>query len=341
MLDRKEITFSEFCQKYLEYSAANHAQSTHYDYGNTIARDLIPQFGKMLLREITVQSIEDFKRSAAARCRPASVNKMLRYLKAILNKAVEWEYLDSNPCRRIKPFRLEEKTGRYLESQEIERVLAVAGSVRLIILAALHTGLRRSELFHLRWQDVDFEEKIITVRNRPDWHSKNYKNRVIPMTDVLTEELFQHYLNRAAQSWYVFPGKNSRPMNNIDKSLKRIWREADVARFTLHDLRRTYASHLAFEAADITSIQELLGHRHVSTTMQYTRTAQERLRLAVARLTYGQTESRVPNMAHSGKSRTSPAPVSVSKSMGINKEKMAPPRIELGTHGFSVRCSTN
>ena len=88
---------------------------------------------------------------------------------------------------------LSQKKFRFLTLKEIDLVLENCDDHnRLIILTATHAGLRKSELFRLEWKDVDFNRGCIIITAKGEEHTKNYRNREIPMTDQLIEKLKQH-----------------------------------------------------------------------------------------------------------------------------------------------------
>jgi len=100
-------------------------------------------------------------------------------LSKILSLAVDAGLIETNPSHRVKKFRLNNQRMRVLSTEEEERLLdALKGNelVRGIITIALHTGLRRGEIFNLEWRDLDFDRETIEVRE-----SKSGKKRLVPM----------------------------------------------------------------------------------------------------------------------------------------------------------------
>jgi integrase len=119
-----------------------------------------------------------------------------------------------------RPLRVNNRRLRFLSLEEMERLLAVADDVlRPLLLAVLHTGLRRSELFWLTWQDVDFKRGVLRML-----HTKNDERRELPLTDTLRDTLQQ--LPRRLNSDYVFPGKTGHGLVDIRKRFHRALREA-------------------------------------------------------------------------------------------------------------------
>jgi integrase len=117
----------------------------------------------------------------------ATVNRDLVVLRHMFQKAREQGKAIDNPVTHHKPLRANHRHRRYLSHEEIDRLLAASDeSPRPLLLVALHTGLRRSELFVLTWQEVDVKQG---VRRVPQ--TKNRERREIPMTDTLRATLPQ------------------------------------------------------------------------------------------------------------------------------------------------------
>jgi len=256
------------------------------------------------LADIDHQAVEKF---IAARCKgvsPATVNKDIRTLKAIFSEAVRRGFLKANPFIGIKKLRGPERAIRVLTLDEIERLLVVAPSARwtTFIYLALTTGMRLGELCHLEWDDVDLTNRTVTVQNKGDWRTKSRKIRHLALTDQATFLLGK--LRSKARSSSVFETRDGRPMtNNMDRDFARIVRKARIKRCTIHDLRRTFASHLAMAGVNQAIVQKLAGHASISTTLKYyTHILPEPLRRAQRSLPYARTEGGMLTLSAHGPS---------------------------------------
>jgi integrase len=220
--------------------------------------------------------------------RPATVNREIQILNHMFRKALD------NPVKHQRPLRVNNRRLRYLSLEEMERLLAGADDVlRPILIAALHTGFRRSELFGLTWQDVDFKRGVIRVL-----HTKNGERRELPMTDTLRDTL-QH-LPRRLNSDQVFPGKTGHGLVDIRKRFHRTLREAGIEGFVFHDLRHTFASHLVMAGVDLMTVKEFLGHKDIKMTLRYAHLAPDYKRAAISRLdTYMDTSHKKGVTEHS------------------------------------------
>jgi len=147
--------------------------------------------------------------------------------------------------------------------------------------------MRKFELENLQWADVDRERKRICIRHKPDWSPKSGE-RDLPMNDRLVT-LFtrmQHDVEAAKPRDYVFSVVRSRHSGNwIREQLIKTARKAGIEDLTkLHTLRHTFASHLVMKGVDLPTVQKLMGHSDIQTTMIYAHLAPNHLADAVNKL---------------------------------------------------------
>ena len=170
----------------------------------------------------------------------------------------------------LKPLTVEflrENNGRlrYLEKDEIEQLLDNCSStLRNMVELVLNTGLRKSELLHLKWRDIDLKNKLLFV-----WDTKNKESRSIPLNNRAIE-VFKR-IPRNLRGEYVFPSPvdQSKTWVDIRKEWNKALKKINIESFTFHDLRNTFASHLVMAGIDLKAIQELLGHKRIEMTLHY------------------------------------------------------------------------
>ncbi len=144
-----------------------------------------------------------------------------------------------------------------------------------MMLMALYTGMRRGELFKLKWDDVDFARGLILIRD-----PKGGKSQSIPLNDAARRLLESH---EKTTSKYVFPGKTGGQLVDIKKSANRIKKAAGLPGDfrPLHGLRHTYASMLASSGkVDIYTLQKLMTHKTPAMTQRYAHLRDDALRQA-------------------------------------------------------------
>jgi len=208
-----------------------------------------------------------------------TVNRIMASLKTFLNFAVRRHYIPENPLKAIKKYRLPENTPRFLTKDEIARVLAQAKKTDLYpaVAAAIYTGMRRSELFHLEWSDVDLLQNRVTICNKEGFTTKSKKARVIPLHPTLCGILKAY--RRAEGRCFDY--------TNQRRVFRRILRKAGLGKDVgWHSLRHTFASHLVMQGVDIVTVSKLLGHSTIATTMIYAHLTKEHERSAVEKLKF-------------------------------------------------------
>lgn len=272
---RSKMTFAEFSEIYMEYAKAN-KRSWLRDH--TSLTHLVPEFGTKKLDEITSRSIEEYKIKRLEKVKPATVNRELVLLKHQFNLAISWGNAATNPMKGVRLLREANIQERILTKDEIARLLSVCSDYfRPIVLTALHTGMRKMEILTLKWEQVDLDNRVITIL-----FSKSGRIRKIPINAVLFEVL--RGLKEKATSEYVFICRRTKlPPGEIRTAwLTAIRKSSIICRF--HDLRHTFASHLVASGVDIVTVKELLGHSEIKMTMRYAHSAPASKVKAVAAL---------------------------------------------------------
>ena len=152
----------------------------------------------------------------------------------MLNKAVDWNYLNENPLRTVKKFKEPPGRIRYLQENEILKLIeSCADYLRPIVITALNTGMRKSEILKLRWQEVDLKNRIITLTK-----TKNNEIRSIPINNALYKELL--ILSNGNENEFVFTKKDGKPFTDIRRSYKTALKRAGIENFRFHDLRHNF-----------------------------------------------------------------------------------------------------
>jgi integrase len=270
-------------ETFLPYSEAN-KRSFRGDV--SVCRVMVKSFKNKTLRQLTPPVIESFKQELLStptwhgkQRSFATVNYYLRILSKIFSMALDAEIVESNPCRRVKKLKFDNQRTRVLSRAEESKLMTALGANRLvqqIVTFALHTGMRRGEIFSLEWKDVDFERRVILVQQ-----SKSDKKRIIPMNATLSEML-QNTVRRGDS---VFPSPlTGGRLDNIKRSFNRALKAADIEGLKFHDLRHTAATRMADAGADAFTLMKILGHSDIRMTSRYTHATDTALRRAVENL---------------------------------------------------------
>ncbi len=297
-LDKKQIpktTFFELCEQYWELWGKYKRMK-----GLSHMLEIWKKgFGNVPVSELHQQRVEKFlnERMTEKKLSPATRNRHLAHLSSLFNRGKEWGLITSNPAQGIKPLRENGARTRFLDGDEIERLLGAASeSFRPILLTALHSGMRRGEILNLKWADVDFKNSIITVQE-----SKSGKKRMLPMDDTLCETL--GVLPTRFQQGYVFPSpvKEGQPRYDFRRQFGNAVKKSDIDNFRFHDLRHTFASHLTMSGVDLMTVKELLGHATLTMTMRYAHLAPDHRMRAIKTLDSAyQTDTKTDTVENSG-----------------------------------------
>lgn len=308
------LTFREFVEG--DYRTwARHELKRGHEAVNRVLSVFEPLAGTSL-PEVDRKAVEDIiiKRRAAGASK-ATTNRDLTGIKAVLSKAVEWHLLDAHPLAGLKPSKVTSgNVVRYLskpEEERLRRALAKREATRRahresgnawckerggdgrplwpadgftdhlmpMILVAMNTGLRRGELFGLRWADVNLAGKVLTVTADT---AKSQKTRHVPLNPEALDVLKRW--KKQGGSGLVFPSQGGGRFDNIQSSWEALTADAKLADFRFHDLRHDFASRLVMAGVDLNTVRELLGHSDIKMTLRYAHLAPHKLAEAVARI---------------------------------------------------------
>jgi integrase len=304
--ERKPMLFETFVfEEFLPWLEVEHSRSHFVRQSVSYKLHLVPYLKGLHLHEITQKRIEDYKPqrlkgrySRGAKKRPvtkATVNRELSALRSALAKAVEWGRLEESPAAGVRLFKETPKTPRLLEVEEISRLMDACRTetcpidLYAWVCCIAYVGLRRAELLHLRWDEVDWVREQITVKSRTEWHTKNYKSRTLPMNDTLIEALRR--VPRRLGCQLVFPSPQGKVYQNIDHvsyALDRAATQAGIpeGHVTFHQLRHCFCSHAQMQGVSPRTVQQWMGHKDLKTTLRYSHVSPVHEKAAMKALRY-------------------------------------------------------
>ena len=219
------------------------------------------------------------KGKGGGKLNPATVNRYMAALSHVFTIAVkEWGWMDDNPMRKVSKAREARGRVRYLSDAERKALLAACESHKNdylypIVVLALSTGMRQSEIMRLCWKDIDFERSTITLHE-----TKNGERRVVPLVGKANEILRAKLDAHSSTEAHLFPSKRPTRVRvetteHIPLFIRGAWQEvvekAKLKDFRFHDLRHSAASYLAMNGASLTDIAEVLGHKTLQMVKRY------------------------------------------------------------------------
>jgi integrase len=265
VIKKERIKFEDFGQEYLNIHAKQHKKSWVTDSFHI--KDLGKFFNGKFLFEITAKDIECFKLERLKKVSPSTVNRQLGTLRGMFNKAVAWGKLQENPMKSIKFLKEPQGRLRFLETEEIVKLLSnCSPSLRPIVVMAVFTGMRKGEILGLKWHDIDYKRGILTLLD-----TKNGQKREVPMSETVKNAIIQ--VRKHPESPYVFCNEHGEPRHDIRKSYSTALRKSGIKDFRFHDLRHSFASQLVMSGIDLNTVRELLGHKDITMTLRYSHLA--------------------------------------------------------------------
>lgn len=215
-----------------------------------------------------------------------------RLLSSILEKAVKWQVLLYNPCRRIEAPKIEKKEAAYLDEVQAQELLnclqAEPLQYRAMITLLLYSGMRRGELCGLEWSDIDFKNSIIDISRTSlyladrgifdDETKTETSKRVIKIPSVAMNLLKEHRLQQTKElfklgdMWVksnkVFTQWNGKPIHpdTLTGWFAKFVKKNNLPPIHLHSLRHTNATLLIASGADLRTVSKRLGHSNMTTT---------------------------------------------------------------------------
>ena len=258
---------AEYLTEYLAICQAEHSKKTY-----RVEKQILEEFTKFskaeYLHQITADKIETFKVKRAKEVKKSTVNRALTTVKAFLNRAVQMNYLEKNPAQFVKKLKEEQLQIKHLSDEEVKKLLEVCSPrVKQIVTLFLLTGMRLGELAHLRWKDVDFRHNLIHIQNQPDWTTKSYKPRVLPIHPTARQILESLPRNKSQE--YIFATESGKTIESyIRAEILRYAKKAGV-NANVKMFRSTFASNLVMSGVDIYAVSKLLGHHDVKITEKH------------------------------------------------------------------------
>jgi integrase len=269
------------------YEAEYTSKKKHQARDRSIFKHLKFYFGEdIFLQDIekNIGEYEDYRTSKGAM--PATIVKELGLFKRIFNLAIKkWRWVKENPISLVEMPQVKNERVRYLSTDEYNRLLnalkneGIPKWLRPIVVIALNTGLRESNLLNMKWSWVNLFSRLIIIEST---QMKNKENIGIPLTQEAVKTLKELQKIKQIED-FVFHDNGERiyPVK-LQRAFKKACDIAGVKDFRFHDLRHTFASYLRQRKIDLHVISRLLGHKDIRMTQRYAHLSVEDLREAIS-----------------------------------------------------------
>lgn len=206
----------------------------------------------------------------------ATVNRYMASLSIVLSiTAREWEWIESNPMLKVNKKKEDRGRIRFLSDEERNALLhecekATNPLIYLLVVIALSTGARYSEVINLKWENIDFKRKVFYFMD-----TKNSENRAVPISKKAFDLLTEHNKIRKINSNYVFARSDGKKPIDLRHQWEESVKRAGLEDFRFHDLRHTAASYLAMNGATLVEISDILGHKTMQMVKRYSHLTQQ------------------------------------------------------------------
>lgn len=299
------ISFADFAEIWFrDYAETHLKRKTVYEYRG-LCRRTYAAIGHIRIEKLKPQHFREFFRQLSEPGQNQKTGKSLSpktiwnyysFCSTVMMYAVKNELIDRNPCTIAAPKKPASKV-ECLDDEGARRLLEQLEQEplqdRVFFTLALLTGYRLGELLGLEWQDVNFENGVVTIRRTSQYNPTNgtytdtpktaSSQRSTKISPALVELLRRYKLEQAKtrlergdfweSAWTdhprLFTSLDGRPMsrNHPEKALKRILSSAGLPRVTIHSLRHTNATLLITGGVDVRTVAARLGHTQTSTTL--------------------------------------------------------------------------
>ncbi len=290
--EAKKHTLADLIDRYIE-NELPHRKSDHQKFemqlnwwkdrlGKYLLSDVTPallsEHRDKLKKEPSVKELKNGGRIEKERS-DATVNRYMAALSIVLTKAVrEYGWLEENPMFKVTKKREGRGRIRFLSDEERNTLLKACQEasnphIYLLVVIALSTGARFTEIITLTWENVDLKRRIFYFMD-----TKNGEHRAVPISSTAYSLLSKHFKNatvRHINSDYVFARPDRKKPLDLRWQWEEVLKKANLKDFRFHDLRHTAASYLAMNGATLVEISEILGHKTMQMVKRYSHLTQK------------------------------------------------------------------
>ena len=246
---REKRTFQDYSDEFLRWAKVNTKKKSFERY-RTSVRQLLLHFKEKKMDELKRKDIESFKEKRKEEVSAASINRDLACLKKLYNNAIADEVVDSNPVAKINFMKEPIRSPHFLSEEQAAKLIRACDNIALktFVIIGLNTGMRLNEILSLKWEQINFIDKIITLHN-----TKNSQEDSIPLTADVLRQL--ESIPRISE--YVVVKEDGTRYVNFMKQWKKLIEKAKIGKVTPHVLRHTWATALVRAGVDLMTVKEL------------------------------------------------------------------------------------
>ncbi len=275
------------------------------DREKSILEGIRSELGKSFVREVDGNAVSRWYENLTAvhELSPGTAVRHFNVMHHMMKKAATiWTKdtgIDRNPADHVEVKRPDDQRDRYLSEDELRRLKVALDEkiyrkgtkdfnktfcrLRMIVLIAVTTGMRMSEIFGLKWSDAMYNEGLLAVRAK----LKGGKMRYVPMPPELADEL-RRFMPQPANNVLYIAGNNHEQIfpprdgakgerQRVEGSFEDLLERAEIQDFRFHDLRHTLASWYMMNGGDLYELAKILGHSNIKMTERYAKLARQHI----------------------------------------------------------------
>lgn len=248
--------------------------------GNNLLADITPT----LIAECRDRLLKEPGKRKKKRS-PATVVRYFAALSHVYSIAVkEWGWVDDSPMQKVTKPKEPRGRVRFLDDDERERLLLACKNsndpfLYPIVILALSTGARKSEILTLTWGDIDLN-RLVAILHK----TKNDERRALPLAGNALSEIKKLSTVRRIDTNLLFPDASGKKHIEIRPAWEKIINDTGIKDFKFHDLRHSAASYLAMSGASLAEIAEVLGHKTLQMVKRYSHLSDQHTASVVSRM---------------------------------------------------------
>lgn len=269
---RRTLTLAEFSKRFLDWvkTARLEAESRKYYESGWRMLSQTP-IAAMRVAHITTDEAEALRFEHS----PANANRALRTLRRMLGKAAEWGTIAAAP--KVKLFKEEGRSALINDEAEAKLLGAARQPLRDVLTIMLDCGMRPGEVFQMRWEDIDWERKVIFIPRGKTRLARRY----LPMSERIIAALNARKKEQV-EGW-VFPSDSkSGHLTTVATAFETARKDAKLSsEIKLYSARHTFATKVLAATGNLSLVMRTLGHSNAQTAMIYQHPSMEDVRQVV------------------------------------------------------------
>ncbi len=258
---KAEMTLGELFEKYLVLHARKHKRPKSVVNDESLYRLHLSHWKTRCISAISRRDVQGLHNRIGEESGPYQANRTRALLHTLYEKALEWGYIGTNPCFKLKKFP-EQSRERFMQKEELPRFFVALQALpeieRDFLSLLLFTGARKSNVLSMAWEDLNLDLRLWNI---PSEQSKNGTAYTVPLIGPAYAILIRRKNQTSGSPWVFTSVSESGHLQEPKRAWARVLKSSELDGLRMHDLRRTLASWMAITGASEYIIKGALGHK--------------------------------------------------------------------------------